>query len=77
MKKLHRVQIDIDIEAESHQEAVVKVMNWFCPQNTLHCHDSLVLEENEEICPTCTPSLLKDGGYTIYQEYEKEKTTVD
>lgn len=68
MKSLHRIQVDIDIEAESHEEAVEKVMNWFCPQNTLHCHSSLVLEENEEVCPTCTPELLK-SGYTVYQEY--------
>jgi hypothetical protein len=73
MKALHRIQIDIDIEAESHDEAVIKVMRWFCPQNTLHCHDSLVLEENEEVCPTCNTQLLK-SGYTVYQEYNNPES---
>lgn len=73
MKNLHRIQIDIDIEADSHKEAVKKVMDWFCPQSTLKCHDCLVLEENEEVCPTCTPGLLK-SGYTVYQEYNQDYT---
>lgn len=72
-KNLHRIQIDIDIEAESHDEAVRKVMDWFCPQKGPGCHDSLVLEENEKVCPTCNPILL-GSGYTVYQEYNERKT---
>lgn len=54
---IHRIQVDFDIEADSHQEAVEKVQDFFHPEE--HCppdtHDLLILEENEEDCraPEC------------------------
>jgi hypothetical protein len=71
---LHRIQIDIDVEAESHEEAVWKVVKWWCGHRNgtvPDTKDSLVLEENEEVCPTCNPKLL-ESGYTLYQEYNNK-----
>jgi len=56
---IHRIQIDFDIEANSHQEAVFKALDWASvdnkelPEGT---QDFTVLEENEEICPCCNPN---------------------
>jgi hypothetical protein len=57
---LHRIQVDIDIEASSHEEAVSMVEAFIyhkkrLPPNLLK--DLLVLEENEDVCPTCNPDM--------------------
>lgn len=70
--RLHRIQIDVVVEANSHQEAVEKVMDFWCPRTGEFddsYKDSLVLEENEEVCPTCSPEMPRP---TLWREYSKK-----
>jgi hypothetical protein len=68
---LHRIQIDVDIEASSHQEAVEKVQDWMVG-NRYHpdMKDHLVLEEHEEVCHTCNPVIMKP---TYWNNIESKK----
>lgn len=66
----HRVQIDIDIQAETHEEAVDKVLDYWISINhpISGIRDSLVLEENEKCCPTCNLDLFKPTLWTQNNE---------
>lgn len=55
---IHRIQVDFDIKADCHQDAVELVMDKICRLTQEFtpdgCMDMLVLEENEEACPCCS-----------------------
>lgn len=77
-KALHRIQIDFDIEADSHEEAEKKVVSWFCQPDRCKglqdCRDTLVLEENEDVCPTCNPTEILPTRYQEYLDAQLPKT---
>lgn len=62
--KKHRVQVDIDLLADSHEEAVEKVQTWVSQVSSKYLpglYDITVIEEGEDYCPTENP---KAGNFT-------------
>ena len=70
-KVLHRIQVDFDVEASSHEEAVGKVQDFISSTNSFPgLKDVTVLEENEEnICATCDPNLPEP---TLWQTFRNK-----
>lgn len=53
---LHRVQVDFDVEADTHEDAVRKVGDFVSAMDLPDLHDVTILEEDlDEHCPNEYP----------------------
>jgi hypothetical protein len=68
---LHRIIVDIDIEADNHHDAEMKIFDFveeIRQKIENRPHDITVMEEREEDCPTCT----SDCGGSFYNDPHKK-----